>query len=380
MRMKNIRRKIQEMIHSEGNERFNRLAWLLYAPSVGYGVALKIRQKCFLQAWRKPRKLTCKVISIGNLTAGGTGKTPTTLRVARIVRQMGYRAVIISRGYKGTAEAAGGIVSDGQTVLMKVKAAGDEPFMMAQELKDIPVVIGKNRFAAGLRSVQKFEPDVIILDDAFQHRQLARDIDIVLLDARRPFGNGHFLPRGPLREPPSALARGDAFVMMQPSSGPSKPAVDDEARIKSLAGDKPVFQALRIPQIRAIVTRHTKAVNPRDQTARLSCRKVLKGQKAYAFCGLANNTGFRKTLEGFGCQVIGFAEFADHHWYSQREIKTIFNTAQAAQADMVVTTDKDYVRMSGWDKGQIDLVVMGLGVRFEPDASFRDFIAKQMAD
>jgi len=168
--------------------------------------------------------------------------------------------------------------------------------------------------------------------------------------------------------------------MMQPSSGPSKPAVDDEARIKSLAGDKPVFQALRIPQIRAIVTRHTKAVNPRDQTARLSCRKVLKGQKAYAFCGLANNTGFRKTLEGFGCQVIGFAEFADHHWYSQREIKTIFNTAQAAQADMVVTTDKDYVRMSGWDKGQIDLVVMGLGVRFEPDASFRDFIAKQMAD
>ena len=378
--MKNIRRKVQAMIHNEDHERFNRLAWLLYAPSVGYGVALKMRQKCFQQAWRQPRKLTCKVISIGNLTAGGTGKTPTTLRVARIVGQMGYRVVIISRGYKGTAEAVGGIVSDGQTLLMKARAAGDEPFMMAQQLKDIPVVIGKNRFAAGLRSVRKFEPDVIILDDAFQHRQLARDIDIVLLDARCPFGNGHLLPRGPLREPPSALARGDAFVMMQSSPGPSIPAAADVAQIKSLIGAKPVFQALRIPQIRAIVTCHAKAVKPRDQAALFSCRKVLKDQKVYAFCGLARNSGFRRTLEGFGCQIIGFAEFADHHWYSQREIKTIFNTAQAAQADMVVTTDKDYVRMSRWDKGPVDLVVMGLEVRFEPDASFRDFISRQMAN
>jgi len=378
--MKNIRRKVQEVIHSEGHEGFNSLAWLLYASSVGYGVALKIRQKCFQQAWRKPRKLTCKVISIGNLTAGGTGKTPTTLRVARIVRQMGYHAVIISRGYKGTAEAAGGIVSDGQTMLMKVRAAGDEPFMMAQQLKDIPVVIGKNRFATGLRSVQKFEPDVIILDDAFQHRQLARDIDIVLLDARHPFGNGYLLPRGPLRESPSALARGDAFVMMQSNSGPSKPAAAEAAQIKSLAGEKPVFQAVRIPQIRDIVTCHAKADKPRDQAALLSCSKVLRDQKVYAFCGLASNTGFRRTLEGFGCQIIGFAEFADHHWYSQREIKTIFNAAQVAHADMVVTTDKDYVRMSRWGKGEVDLVVMGLEVRFEPDASFRDFISKKMAN
>jgi len=378
--MQNIRRKVQEVIHSEGHERFNRLAWLLYAPSVGYRAALKIREKCFRQAWRKPRRLTCKVISIGNLTAGGTGKTPTTMRVARIVCQMGYRVVIISRGYKGTAEAVGGIVSDGKTMRMKVRAAGDEPFMMAQQLKGIPVVIGKNRFAAGLRSVKKFEPDVIILDDAFQHRQLARDIDIVLLDARRPFGNGHLLPRGPLREPLSALARGDAFVMMQSSSVLSEPAAATAPQIKSLAGDKPVFQALRIPQIRAIVTGHAKAVRPRDQAALFSCSKVLKDQKVFAFCGLANNTGFRRTLEGFGCQIIGFAEFADHHWYSQGEIKKIFNTAQAAHADRVVTTDKDYVRMSGWDKGQVDLVVMGLEVRFEPDASFRDFISKQMAD
>ncbi len=368
------------MIHSEGYARFHGLAWLLYAPSVGYGVAIKIRQKYFQQAWRKPHKLTCKVISIGNLTVGGTGKTPTTLRVARIVRQMGYHAVIISRGYKGTAEAVGGIVSDGQTMLMKVRAAGDEPFMMAQQLKDIPVMIGKNRFATGLRSVQKFTPDVIILDDAFQHRQLARDIDIVLLDARRPFGNGHLLPRGPLREPPSALARGDAFVMMRSSSVLSKPAATDEAQIKSQAGDKPVFQAIRIPQIRAIITCHAKVGQLRDQAAQLSCSKVLKDRKVYAFCGLASNTGFRRTLEGFGCQIIGFAEFADHHWYSQREIKTIFNTAHAEQADMVVTTDKDYVRMSRWGKGQVDLVVMGLEVRFEPEASFRDFISKQMAN
>ena len=158
-------------------------------------------------------QLPCKVICIGNLTVGGTGKTPMTMHVAQELKRLGYNTAIVSRGYRGGAEGRGGIVSDGQSIQMGPEQAGDEPFMMARSLSGIPVIVGKNRYAAGMLAVSEFQSDVIVLDDGFQHLRLKRDIDLVLLDRLHPFGNSYLLPRGTLREPISSLERGSACIL-----------------------------------------------------------------------------------------------------------------------------------------------------------------------
>ncbi|MBU4464115.1 MAG: tetraacyldisaccharide 4'-kinase, partial [Proteobacteria bacterium] len=208
-----IRTKIKSIMTGKDKTCFFSMGSFLFIISLAYGYAVKLREFCYKIGIVKSKRLLCAVISIGNITVGGTGKTPMTIKVAQIIRRLGYKVAIISRGYKGGAEKTGGIVSNGHTILMESDKAGDEPFMMASKLKDIPVVVGQNRYKAGWLAIKEFDPDVIVLDDAFQHLNLKRDIDIVLLDCEHPFGNAHLLPRGILREPISALKRSDAFVL-----------------------------------------------------------------------------------------------------------------------------------------------------------------------
>jgi len=172
------------------------LHFLLMFLSMLYGFAVKLRTILYDKKIVKSRKLPCAVISIGNLTVGGTGKTPMTIYIAKLLKGLGYQPAVISRGYKGLAENKGGVVSDRQKVILSPEFAGDEPFMMAQNLKEIPVLVGADRFQIGMTAVTQFSLDVIILDDAFQHRRLYRDLDIVLVDDKSLFGNGYLLPRG----------------------------------------------------------------------------------------------------------------------------------------------------------------------------------------
>ncbi|MGA8180790.1 MAG: tetraacyldisaccharide 4'-kinase, partial [Desulfobacterales bacterium] len=186
---------------------------LLSMASKVYGGAAKLKRIFYEKSILKSKKLSCPVVSIGNITAGGTGKTPMAIYVANIARDLGYKVAIISRGYKGKAEKNGGIVSDGKALLMTAEIAGDEPYMMAARLRDVPIIVGKNRFKAGRLAIRKFEPDILVLDDGFQHLKLQRDLDLVLLDYRKPFGNGHLLPRGVMREPASALSCAAAIIL-----------------------------------------------------------------------------------------------------------------------------------------------------------------------
>ncbi len=178
--MPTLRRKIESVINSGGDIPASPLVSLLSAASALYGAAQKIRATGYRNNLLRSQKLPCTVISVGNITAGGTGKTPMTVYLAAQLQKAGIRAAVISRGYKGGAESSGGIVSDGSNLLMNAEQAGDEPFLMASRMRGIPVVVGKNRYEAGLVTVAKFQPDVIVLDDAFQHVGLKRDIDIVL--------------------------------------------------------------------------------------------------------------------------------------------------------------------------------------------------------
>ncbi len=332
-----------------------------------YGGAVTLRQKLYQKGVVKSRRLPCIVISVGNLSVGGTGKTPMTIYLANLIQDLGYKAVVISRGYRGRAEKAGGIVSDGQVLLMGPEAAGDEPYMMAAKLKNVPVIVGKNRWEAGMLAVRMFQPDVLVLDDAFQHLRLGRDLDLVLLDCRRPFGNGHMLPRGIMREPVSALSRADALILTRSDVVPDAKKVLQGIKYGYLTADKPVFKAFHVPYVHKVIKGESSIFDQKSQNVSICRPEFLKGRKAFVFSGLADNGDFHRTVQGLDCFVSGSMEFSDHHPYSGVDIENIFQSARKANADCLVTTEKDYVRISYRNTYPVDLVVLGIEITFGDD-------------
>jgi tetraacyldisaccharide 4'-kinase len=301
------------------------------------------------------KTLPCRVVSIGNLVAGGTGKTPMTIFVARKIRDMGHRVVVISRGYRGRMEHSGGIVSDGRTIFTGPEDAGDEPYLMASLLTGIPIVVGKRRYEAGMMAVKRFKPDVIVLDDAFQHLRLKRDLDLVLLDSRSPIGNGHLLPRGLLREPLSALRRAHAVIFTRSENASKSPTPH------RLPTHRPVYYTTH-----HLIIRQTDPGDGRlaDEVLDIS---VLKGKKAVAFAGLADNAQLFDSLERAGCQLVHTFSFADHHLYDGNDWDRIAATAQRLGADRVVTTAKDFVKIKTLMPSSVALIVVDVSVGLAAD-------------
>ncbi|MBU4344891.1 MAG: tetraacyldisaccharide 4'-kinase [Desulfobacteraceae bacterium] len=373
-----IRTKIKSIMTGKDKTCFFSMGSFLFIISLAYGYAVKLREFCYKIGIVKSKRLLCAVISIGNITVGGTGKTPMTIKVAQIIRRLGYKVAIISRGYKGGAEKTGGIVSNGHTILMESDKAGDEPFMMASKLKDIPVVVGQNRYKAGWLAIKEFDPDVIVLDDAFQHLNLKRDIDIVLLDCEHPFGNAHLLPRGILREPISALKRSDAFVLTRFDSVSDyirQAAVD---KIESLAPGRPVFKPFHVPNL-------YKPANDKKSMPGIKLQNfapgLLYGRRVVAFSGLAGNSDFRRTVESLKCDLIDFFEFPDHHKYTEMDLQAIIQSSINAQAEFILTTEKDYVRISGETLWPVEIVVVGIELSLGDDESaFIDFIKTRLKE
>lgn len=348
--MHSIRQKIESVIKSGGKSRPFSFATLLHALSFVYGGGVKIREHLYKKGVLQSKKLPCKVISIGNITAGGTGKTPMAVYVAETMKRSGCKTAIVSRGYGGAAETGGGVVGDGRDVFMGPEMAGDEPFMMASRRNGIPVVVGADRFGAGMIAATRFNPDVIVLDDAFQHLRLERDLDIVLLDGTSPFGNGRLLPRGPLREPVSALSRGDAFVLTK--CGADSSAVGK--RLEKFISGKPVFMSVHVPYV-GKAFRAGREIEPGSG--------FIEGRSVFAFSGIANNDDFFRTVETFKCEVPGSMGFPDHHPYSEDDLSVILRKAKEAGADCVATTEKDFVRIfkHSWP---VDLAVLGFAHSF----------------
>jgi len=378
--VESFRQMIETIIRGENPPHTLVLRGVLLVLSRLYGAVVKVRAAGYRTGFLRSRKLPCPVISIGNITVGGTGKTPLTMHVAKLVNGFGYRAVVISRGYGGTAEATGGIVSDGRKMRMTADTSGDEPWMMASHLLEIkvPVLVGQNRFAAGLRAVREFDPNVIILDDAFQHLKLIRDINLVLLDSQKPLGNHHLLPRGPLRESPSALNRGDAFVLTRSnqtssSAGPPlPPGVTDQ-----IGRASPVFRTSHRPYIQSIIPGHADAAADTHKAG----TNWLKDKKVLAFSGIAANEDFKRTVESYGCTVCGFRGFADHYRYADSDIQSIIQAAANAGAQLLVTTEKDYVRIAHRRPLPVALVVIGIRLEFGEDrAAFGEYLQSRLKE
>lgn len=284
---------------------------------------------------RKRYRLPVPVIAIGNLASGGTGKTPMAALVGRALRQQGRRVVLLSRGHGGSHEREGGarIVSRGDgELLCDASVAGDEPVLLAQLLPDVPVIVGRDRRVSGRLACDELAPEVLLLDDALQFWQLHRDLDIVLLDARRPFDNGWVLPRGLLREPPLHLARAGIIVLTRADQ------VTEEAReqtrhvLMRLAPRAALFDARHAPLCWV------------DRWGNERPLEALSGRTAVAFAGIADGKGFFRSLENLKLSLKYTCEFGDHHTYNKEETLSLISQDPAG---LFVTTEKDLTRLVG---------------------------------
>ena len=298
------------------------LLWLLWVFSTIYGLGVMFKLSCYRLGILKQHKLNCQVISLGNVTVGGTGKTPTAQRLAAIIRDMGYRVVILNRGYRAGWRGQVGLVSDGRRIFMSVSEAGDEAYLLAKNLPGVAVVIGKNRTVTGDYAVQSLKAEVIILDDGYQHWQLARDLDIVLIDTLNVFGNKFLLPRGTLREPLTNLNRADAFLLtkVDQSSDDARGVIrEDLTRYNSKAL---VVESIHNPRCFIEVEEWYKGVRP--ETVAL---EAVRGQRVIAFSGIGNPSSFEQTIVDTGAELIDSVRFPDHHNYTMAEMQSVMQKA-----------------------------------------------------
>jgi tetraacyldisaccharide 4'-kinase len=374
--MGNAFEKIKTIVYDNGASPFFSLRYFLAVISKSYGGAVKLRRAFYNKSVLTSKKLSCPVISIGNITVGGTGKTPMTIYVANVLKNLGYEIAIVSRGYKGKAETIGGIVSDGKTLLMAPEIAGDEPYLMASRLRDVPIIVGKNRFKAGRLAIRKFEPDILVLDDGFQHLKLQRDIDLVLLDCRKPFGNGHLLPRGVMREPASVLFCAHAIILTRSDTLDDQEMTSLLKELHSHERKKPVYRAFHKPFVYKI--------NNREKNIKDALRQdfdCMKERSVFAFSGLADNHNFRSTLKDLKCNVAGYLEFPDHHIYSDGDLKDILVAAEKSMSACLITTEKDYVRIAHKIAWPMDLYVVGIEIEFGADVErFNSFIKDRLKE
>jgi len=275
-------------------------------------------------------RLPAKVISVGNITAGGTGKTPVVATLARLLVKKGCRVGILSRGYGRRGKEAL-VVSDGMNILEAPRKSGDEPTLLARWLDGVPVVVGKDRAKAGQMAIDSFGCDVLILDDAFQHHRLKRDLDLVIIDSTNPWGNGRLIPAGPLREPLSRLSRADAILFSRVDQGKHLPSAMTRVRRWSEA---PTLMAIH---------RSVEWVSMSD--GRKQQKNEFRGKSVLAFAGIGNPTSFRNTLKALGVDIREFVTFRDHHWYTDEDLSDIFSRVERLQTEAVVTTEKDSIRV-----------------------------------
>ncbi len=348
------------MRHPDGQSQGS-LAKLLWVMSRGYGGVMAGREWLYAQGLFRSRQLPVRVISVGNLSVGGTGKTPFTVFLANLLQQAGRRVVIVTRGYGGSAGRRPTVVSDGKAFCIPASRAGDEAAMMAALLPQIPVVVGHKRYDAGQLAIRRFAPEVILLDDAFQHRALKRNLNIVLLDGRNPLGNGHLLPRGILREPLQALERADILVLTRGR----QPRLPRE--LARAARHKAVFYTRHEPYLQQIIRRdRAKSCNPCEFLP-----EHYAQQPVYAFSGVADNPFFYRTLQSWNWWVRGFEGFADHHDYTRGELETLAHNARTCGAAWLVTTHKDYMRLVHKYHGPMNILVIGVRIGFYRDDARR---------
>jgi tetraacyldisaccharide 4'-kinase len=309
----------------------------LSAVSRPYEWAVRLRNRSYDAGWTAIRRVGVPVVSVGNLTVGGSGKTPCVEFLARRFLQMGVRVAILSRGYGSTS------------------GPNDEALVLASNLPDVPHLQGVDRVVLAQQAIEKWKARVLILDDGFQHRRLARDVDLVLIDATNPWGYGRMFPRGLLREPLSALRRADAVIITRCDQVSSAEVSAITARIRRARPGAPVATAAHRP---VGWMRWGGAGRPPESM----CGQVVAG-----FCGVANPDAFRRTLESLDCQVADFRIYPDHHRYTRGDLSELHAWAASQPCGaMIVTTQKDMVKLACDTLGNRELLALRIEFSIRP--------------
>jgi len=310
----------------------------MWLPSLGYAAAMRVRSFCYNRGLLKVHKAAVPVICIGNITTGGTGKTPLVIWLAEVLRQRGLRCAILTRGYK-----------------TRKGRLSDEPAILTKSCPDAKVVVNADRVAGAKKAVEEYGAQVLVMDDGFQHRRLARDLDIVAVDATCPFGGAHVLPAGLLREPMKAFKRAGAVVMTRSNQASALHVHLAEERIRSINPNAAIARSVHVPVGVKMLKGMSLAV------------ESLKGQNVYAFCGIGNPDGFFGMLEQMGVQLVGKRVYDDHYDYSVEDIKGICQAAAEVGADVVLTTQKDWAKtaLGASHEGGEGIVLGYLDIRLE---------------
>jgi tetraacyldisaccharide 4'-kinase len=313
----------------------------LHAVSLGYAGALALHHASYRLGMARRTRVCARVIGIGNLTVGGTGKTTATMAVARWLAGEGPKVAVLSRGYRGEAERQGLVVSSGSGPLVSPEIAGDEAYLLAQALPEAAVLVGRDRRPTARRAVEELGADTLILDDAFQYQRLCKDIDIVLVDVLAPFGYDFLVPRGLLREPPRHLARADAVWLTHADlvREPDLQAIRE--RVRRIAPQARLWEARH----EAIgLVRLDEAEGEREPAA-------VRGRKVLALSSVGNPLAFERMLEQLGGVVVSRARFPDHHAYQPGDLPGAL-LGEGSSAEWIVTTRKDAVRLPREDLGR----------------------------
>ena len=309
-----------------------------------YGAALSARARLYRSGRFRSERAAVPVVSVGNLTFGGTGKTPFVEFLARRLRFEGWRPAILSRGYGRTSRGPV-VVSAGMGPLVDAREGGDEPVAMARRLPVVPVVVAERRHEAAVAATE-LGADLLLLDDGYQHLALARDVDLLLLDAADPFGGGRLPPAGTLREPLSALARADAFVFTRVDRGTPPPEAREElSRVNPRA---PVFTA------------RIRSAGLTDESGSPVTSSTLTGRRFVAVCGIAHPQAFVASLKELELAPEELLAFPDHHRYGRRDLARIRRAADRTGSAWIATTGKDAVKLEG--RTSLPVVVVKLDV------------------
>jgi len=335
----------------------------LYGPSLIYNLIAQIRLWLYRKRIFHDQPLGCLVVVVGNLTVGGTGKTPVVEKFARSLAERGRKVAILSRGYKSRREPLWRrwwrqlthgelpppkVVSDGRRVLLDSETAGDEPFMLARNLPGVLVIVDKNRVASGSYAIRKYGVDTLVLDDGFQYLPLKGRLNLLLIDKTNPFGNHQLLPRGILREPIKHLKRA-SYIFLTKSNGIPDPALEQLIRRHNKTAE--IIECAHKPQYLQAVWG--------DERLPL---EALRGKRVGAFSAIATPESFEQFLRDFGASVLYTKRFLDHHRFSREELEQIFAQSSQADLDFLVTTEKDAVRLPLETMGDLPLYYLRLEI------------------
>lgn len=368
-RIERLERFLLKLIQKPGEDQghpwsIRFLLFNLKVLSLLYRSVVQLRLIFFNRGIMRRYPLGVQVISVGNVTVGGTGKTPVVEIFSRELQKAGRKVAILSRGYRKKedpfwervfsrvllreANKPPRVVSDGKNLLLDSEMSGDEPYMLAGNLRDVSVVVDKDRVKGGRYAINRLGCDTLILDDGFQYQRLKHSIEVVLVDSTNPFGNGNCLPRGILREPAKNIKRAD-FIFITKSDGSGH----HDLRKQILALNPAVEFIECCHQSRHLRHVFSKGQEPLD---------ILKGMRVVALSGIAAPTGFERSLVKLGAQLVERVRFADHHRFTQQEIIDVINRAAELKAEAIVTTEKDAVRMARLDRCDVPIYYLRVDI------------------